>query len=244
MKHYTSNGGSRSSFDDACAEADRNWTGPSDGTRRTPSDPPPPPGVGCDGFNGECGGLTDPLILDLNGDGVRTTSVEDPVRFDLMGDGHAEQMAWTNPATEEAFLWLDVRPNGRVDNGLELFGTGTVLPSGRRAQNGFEALALYDSPEHGGNGDGVIDSADRIWGRLRLWVDRNHNGVSENSETMPIHQAGVITIQLPRGQQLRWVEDGGGNFHVFRTTYTSRLTGDGPARVVTREIHNVFFRKR
>jgi hypothetical protein len=235
---------SRTVNQDECEQVDRQWTTPTEQERPTGTQPPPTTNPGCDGTGGECGGLTDPLILDLNGDGVRTTSLSDSVQFDLSADGYAERLAWTDPSTEEAFLWLDLHSNGRVDDGSELFGTGTVLPNGQRAQNGFEALTVYDSPQYGGNGDGIIDVADQVWGRLRLWVDRNHNGRSENDETNPIHAAGVLAIQLPGDEPLSWVEDGSGNFHVFRTTFTRRVTGSGPAHVVTREIDNVFFLTR
>ena len=81
--------------------------------------------LGCDGS---------PLILDLNGDGIQTTSTTYPVQFDINGNGTIETIAWTNPDTQEGILWLDRNRNGSVDNGQELFGDSTPLADGTRPE--------------------------------------------------------------------------------------------------------------
>jgi hypothetical protein len=182
-------------------------------------------------------GLGDPLILDLNGDGIHTTSLASPVLFDARGDGNLVEMAWTHPNTVEAFLWVDLGRNNKVDDGRELFGTGTVLPSGERAVHGFEALAVYDQPAHAGNADGRIDRSDRIWAKLRLWVDENHDGRSNEKEVAPIHRYGVFSIAIGSASEPPFV-DINGNIHVIRTTFLRQVRG----RIIEGAIHNVFFR--
>ena len=188
------------------------------------------PGGGSGGPGGEnpdeCAGnpfCGCPLILDLNGDGIQTTDASTPVQFDLNADGVAESLTWTNGATEEAFLWTDVMPNGTVDSGAELFGIGTAMPSGGRAANGFVALAFHDHPANGGNGDGEITLADAIWSRLRLWVDANHNGVSEITEIGPIQAYGIIALGLAYSFDPE--PDAAGNHHFLRGRYTRRDHG-------------------
>ncbi len=97
-------------------------------------------------------------------------------------DGNSERTAWTQAGEPLAFLVRDVNGNGQIDNGAELFGNHTWRPSGEIALNGFDALAYHDRPQYGGNDDGQIDATDAIWAELKLWVDWNHNGVSEAVE--------------------------------------------------------------
>ncbi|MEA2568636.1 MAG: hypothetical protein QOI24_637 [Acidobacteriota bacterium] len=65
-----------------------------------------------------------PLVLDLNGDGIHTTSLAiSPVSFwDRDFDGIADPSGWTDPDTEEAFLWIDGDDDRAVGPG-ELFGS-------------------------------------------------------------------------------------------------------------------------
>lgn len=184
---------------------------------------------------------TSPLVLDLNGDGVQTTDLFASVRFDLDGNGARVRSAWTCGWTEEGFLWLDLNRNGGVDGGRELFGQGTLLPSGETATNGFEALGVYDDPSYGGNADAIISEDDLIWSLLLLWVDRNHDGVSQKQEIAPLGRFGVVAIGLDysRVEEI----DGNGNIHLFQSTFLIRLTGRQlGSRLVPRAIHDVFFR--
>ncbi|MCP3022365.1 hypothetical protein [Cupriavidus basilensis] len=59
---------------------------------------------------------TDPLVLDLNGDGVRLTSyVNDPVLFDTDNDGGSlERTGWVSK--EDGIVVVDRNKNGRIDD--------------------------------------------------------------------------------------------------------------------------------
>ena len=175
-------GGTRSVQSDDCAIADDKWETPSEAV----PDPDPycevycwtscvynqcpalPPGQGC------------PVVVDVEDDGIHLTGLDDPVWFDIDADGDQDLMSWTDRS--EGLLALDRNGNGMIDDGGELFGNATRLVNGIPALNGYQALAELDSWTFGGNGDGRIDSADPSYGHLRLWMDENHDGLSQPAE--------------------------------------------------------------
>ncbi len=127
-----------------------------------------------------------PLVLDLAGDGVEASAPEAGVQFDLLSTGHAVQSAW--PKADNALLVLDRDGDGRISSGAELFGNASGFG------NGFLQLAELDQPARGGNGDGIIDARDVAFSRLRLWRDRNRDGVSQPDELQALASARVVAL--------------------------------------------------
>lgn len=162
-----------------------------------------------------------PIILDLSGHGFHLTDARHGVRFDITGDAHPVQIAWTVEGTENAFLALDRNGNGVIDDGTELFGNFTPQPPSAH-RNGFAALAVYDKPQNGGNGDGVLDARDQIFSSLRLWIDANHDGICQPEELFTLPAKGVDSISLNYRMSMR--RDQFGN--LFR--YRARVNPDDP----------------
>jgi len=134
--------------------------------------------------------IIDPLAVDLNGDGiVNTSTLLAGVNFDLDNNGFAEQAAWVAP--EDGLLVVDKNNNGFIDGGAELFGTETTLKNGQKAHGGFEALAELDS-----NKDNQISSLDTAFNTLKIWQDKNHNGIAESTELLTLASQGIQSISL------------------------------------------------
>lgn len=172
-------------------------------------------GGDCGADGGSCDG-DDPIVIDLKGLGYQLTSVANGVKFDFFATGKPVQLSWTAAKWEGGFLALDRNGNGRIDNGTELFGNVTPQPtpaSGKK--NGFLALAVYDLPANGGNGDGWIDAQDAIYSKLVIWVDLNHDGISEPGELLTLKQAGIEAISLSYALS-QW-QDAFGNSFRYRS---------------------------
>ena len=106
----------------------------------------------------------DPLVLQF--DGPASALQNQRFAFDLQGDGQAENVPLL--AQGWGYLALDKNANGRIDNGLELFGP--------RTDNGFAELAALDE-----DGNGWIDEADAAFQDLRIWRPSADGGGSLQS---------------------------------------------------------------
>jgi hypothetical protein len=133
--------------------------------------------------------LVSPIVLDLNGDGISTLSYSSGVQFDLHASGQKVQTGWA--AATDGLLVLDRNQDGMINDGSELFGTSTTLVNGEKAKDGYVALSELDS-----NGDGSISKDDAKWADLKVWVDKNSDGISEAGEMVTLDSLGITQLDL------------------------------------------------
>jgi len=124
----------------------------------------------------------DPLVLDLDGDGIELTTLSSfSPQFYLNSDGFAERTGWVS--SDDGMLAIDLNNNGKIDNGSELFGNATM--------SGLAALATYDT-----NHDGVINSSDTQFSDLKVWRDLDRDGISDANELKNLTDSGIQSISL------------------------------------------------
>lgn len=121
----------------------------------------------------------DPLVLDLDGDGLELSDVKEGTAFDITGDGEKEKTAFV--AGGDAFLAIDHNLNGVIDSGKELFGDQ------HGARNGFEELRKYDE-----NLDNLIDQQDTVYKKLLLYRE----DAEKKQQLVKIADFGIASISL------------------------------------------------
>jgi hypothetical protein len=175
-----------------------------------------PDGVGNMVFE-DCGFT--PLVLSF---GAAVEFAPAPVRaldFSLRGADACARADW--PAAATPWLVLDRDGNGSIDDGRELFGSGTMLASGRYAPHGFAALAELDA-----NHDGQLSPEDPSWADLLLWADHDADRRSSGWELLPLASFAIEAIEL--GFHTTRDCDTRGNCGAERSAF--RYSADGRAR--------------
>lgn len=134
--------------------------------------------LGLYGMVGEC-----PIALDLDGNGIQTTSVHDSTgKFDLLENGSPIHSGWLSKG--DGFLAVDTNGNGKIDSRAELFG-------GANIGDGFAKLASYDT-----NHDGAVDVKDAAFSTLLVWQDINGDHESSADELRSLADAGIASLKV------------------------------------------------
>ena len=128
-----------------------------------------------------------PIIIDLNGDGVKTLPYSFNISFEF--NGEKQITGWVEE--NDGFLVIDKNNDSIINNASELFGENTLKLDGNIALNGFEALVDLDC-----NSDKVIDKNDLFWTSLQIWQDKNSDGETQSGELLWLDDIGISSIDL------------------------------------------------
>lgn len=147
----------------------------------------------------------DPILIDLNGDGIKTTNIFNGEYFDHENDGFAELSSWVSK--DDGILYYDKNNNGKIDNGNEIFGNNYIKNDGTKATSGFDALLDLDS-----NNDGVIDELDDNFTNIKI---QKGDGTQ-----LSLSEAGIESISLTTTESN--IVDENGNTQEKISVYTKK----------------------
>lgn len=163
----------------------------------------------------------DPLVLDLDGDGIELTAVSNvSTRFDIDGDGFAEGTGWVQ--RDDGILVLDKNGNGTIDDINELFGIGFT--------SGFSELEALDS-----NQDNWFDALDADFGKVQIWQDLNQDGVSDVRELKTLADFDIQKISLTSDDSN---EENANNFVTATSTFIRADGSQGAIADVSFRVDN------
>jgi Ca2+-binding RTX toxin-like protein len=137
-------------------------------------------------FKGREIGMLGAIVLDMDGNGLELRSnKKSKAMFDMNGDGTRDNTGWIGNG--DGLLVIDRNGDGLITSAEEL----SFMSDKPDAMSNLEALASLDA-----NKDGKIDAKDARFADLKVWIDRNGNGVSEAAELRTLKDHRVIEISV------------------------------------------------
>ena len=133
-------------------------------------------------------GIGAPVVLDLNGDGVKLIKrMQSEATFDWDGSGARQRTGWVD--ANDGILVFDRNDDGTVSGANEISFTGDK-PG---AKSDLDGLTAFDS-----DSDGQLGTSDAKWGAFKIWQDANGNGLAENGELRSMADVGIASISLTK----------------------------------------------
>ncbi len=157
--------------------------------------------------------IAQPLILDLDGDGVETNFGQ-RIHFDWDSDGFFERGSWVGP--DDGFLVVDLNEDGTRGSGDGQIDQARELAFalwGNEGDTDLQALRrVFDS-----NNDGALNSQDEVWSELRIFQDLDQDGETDDNELRTLEDWGIteITLSYDDGTEFN---DESNDFKVFTDT--------------------------
>lgn len=113
------------------------------------------------------------------------------------GDGFLEDTAWVG--ADDGFLVMDLDALGRrghADGDITQAKELSISEWANWDATDLHALSTFDKwTSRGGDQDGKIDPGDTIWNDLRVWQDKNQNGIVDADEIKTLNSLGITEIR-------------------------------------------------
>lgn len=164
----------------------------------------------------------DPLVLDLDGDGIELSSwIAENIFFDTVGDGKLHQTGWV--ADKDGIVSLDLNGNGKIDDITETlsvhFNAGATPKAYADGIAALAALAQAGATSFSRATSRVNATTGRLYfDDLRVWVDANHDAKTDAGELKTLDSLGIASISLVGSGNLG--EAIAGNDVMNRAVYT------------------------
>lgn len=128
------------------------------------------------------------------------------IDFDVDGDGKVNRTEWLRPGGGDGFLVYDADGDG-VITGRELMNETGLKGEQNQYKDGWEkARDLFDK-----DGDGVLQGEELAG--LKVWMDRNGDGVTDPGELRSLADLGIVKIDTVKGSftkkklsHYRWIK--------------------------------------
>jgi PIN domain nuclease of toxin-antitoxin system len=104
--------------------------------------------------------------------------------IDVDGDGYLEKTQWLQ--SNQAVLAVDLNGDGQISVGERV----SLQGAGQAAQT-RTSMGWLDA-----NGDGRLTAQDPAFAALKLWIDVNQDGQSQNGEVQSVSQAGITAMDF------------------------------------------------
>lgn len=137
-------------------------------------------------FSDRTVGLLSMILVDLDGDGLEAKRAgRSRAAFDMDVDGVADNTGWVSGG--DGLLVIDRDGSGSITHASEL----SFLSEKDGATSAWDGLSVLDNMR-----DGKIDAKDARFGELKVWADRDGDGVSQTDEVKTLAELGITEIGL------------------------------------------------
>ena len=164
----------------------------------------------------------DPVIIDWDGNGEVSTkgkeNASERITWDVNADGLMDRTEWVKG---DALVVYDANGDGKINDGREIMNEVGIDGTQGKYKSGWDKVRdLFDK-----DGDGQI-KGDELKD-VKIWVDGNADGVTDEGELLTAEEANIYYIDTEGGYVMRRREASNLDFGSQEMISTSNLESSG-----------------